>query len=331
MAMNLIVLLAVTSVYSTNESSNEFQPYFNLTLNGTFERTADWNVSDESDDEESLLGGTSSRGGSGLSFWEAWEAHNSSFLESYEFISPLPSKAMAVTEAFLDVVTTSSAGDEYKMTSPTVVPSEVTTYSQEDQVNKPAIDLWPVKLAAEVPGDLIIGGLMMVHEREDTITCGPIMPQGGIQAVETMLYTLDNVNKGLEHFRIGVHILDDCDKDTYGLEMAVDFIKGKKWNHSTRYYINPYNLCLRTERTHLRQGKLSSTARTTQTALHDELTLPLPSSPSAPSVHPRRTVRPLQLRNSAAKRNFQEATAAAQTKIQKGEYFVLALMYIFPA
>jgi metabotropic X receptor len=27
---------------------------------------------------------------------------------------------------------------------------------------------------------------------------------------------------------IGAHILDDCDKDTYGLEMAVDFIKGRK-------------------------------------------------------------------------------------------------------
>jgi hypothetical protein len=26
---------------------------------------------------------------------------------------------------------------------------------------------------------------------------------------------------------IGAHILDDCDKDTYGLEMAVDFIKGR--------------------------------------------------------------------------------------------------------
>jgi len=26
--------------------------------------------------------------------------------------------------------------------------------------------------------------------------------------------------------KIGAHILDDCDKDTYGLEMAVDFIKG---------------------------------------------------------------------------------------------------------
>ena len=40
---------------------------------------------------------------------------------------------------------------------------------------------WPAKKAAEVEGDLLLGGLMMVHEREDHITCGPIMPQGGIQ------------------------------------------------------------------------------------------------------------------------------------------------------
>ncbi|KAF6210443.1 hypothetical protein GE061_013549 [Apolygus lucorum] len=86
---------------------------------------------------------------------------------------------------------------------------------------------WPVKKSAEIPGDVVLGGLMMVHEREDTITCGPVMPQGGVQAVETMLYTLDIVNNRSKWFKIGAHILDDCDKDTYGLEMAVDFIKGK--------------------------------------------------------------------------------------------------------
>nr|XP_024217678.1 metabotropic glutamate receptor-like [Halyomorpha halys] len=48
----------------------------------------------------------------------------------------------------------------------------------------------------------------------------------GIQAVETMLYTLDIINKRSKWLTIGAHILDDCDKDTYGLEMAVDFIKG---------------------------------------------------------------------------------------------------------
>ena len=90
---------------------------------------------------------------------------------------------------------------------------------------------WPVKKEAVVEGDLVLGGLMMVHEREDTNTCGPVMPQGGIQALETMLYTLDELNKEpkmIPNVVIGAHILDDCDKDTYGLEMAVDFIKGRK-------------------------------------------------------------------------------------------------------
>jgi hypothetical protein len=88
---------------------------------------------------------------------------------------------------------------------------------------------WPIKKAAVVEGNVILGGLMMVHEREDNMTCGPIFEQGGIQALEAMLYTLDRINEGnlLPNITIGAHILDDCDKDTYGLEIAVDFIKGE--------------------------------------------------------------------------------------------------------
>ena len=44
-----------------------------------------------------------------------------------------------------------------------------------------------------------------------------------------MLYTIDKINPLLKEssgFTIGAHILDDCDKDTYGLEQAVAFIKG---------------------------------------------------------------------------------------------------------
>lgn len=94
---------------------------------------------------------------------------------------------------------------------------------------------WPLKRVAIVDGDIILGGLMMVHERKDATVCGPIMPQGGIQALEAALFTLDYINGKsdfLPGIKIGAHILDDCDKDTYGLEQAVDFIKGKKqvWN-----------------------------------------------------------------------------------------------------
>ena len=50
-----------------------------------------------------------------------------------------------------------------------------------------------------------------------------------------MLYTIDQINPNLSStagFTIGAHILDDCDKDTYGLEQAVAFIKGIEVNIS---------------------------------------------------------------------------------------------------
>lgn len=52
-------------------------------------------------------------------------------------------------------------------------------------VNAP---LWPVKRAAVVEGDLVLGGLMMVHSREDSVTCGPVMPQGGVQVFFNISY-----------------------------------------------------------------------------------------------------------------------------------------------
>ncbi|KAJ0176890.1 hypothetical protein K1T71_008069 [Dendrolimus kikuchii] len=75
---------------------------------------------------------------------------------------------------------------------------------------------WPVKHAAVVEGD--IGA-----------TCGPVMAQGGVQALEAMLFALDVAGRDRiapPGVRLGAHVLDDCDNDTYGLEMALDFIKG---------------------------------------------------------------------------------------------------------
>lgn len=104
--------------------------------------------------------------------------------------------------------------------------------------------VWPVKHSAVLEGDIVLGGLMMVHEREDSVTCGPVMPQGGIQALEAMLYTLDRINGDpgiLPNITLGAHILDDCDKDTYGLEMAVDFIKGRIFIYlSLQCTLRPY-------------------------------------------------------------------------------------------
>ncbi|KAF5272161.1 hypothetical protein FQA39_LY01243 [Lamprigera yunnana] len=122
------------------------------------------------------------------------------------------------------LVTRSPDSKEFTLTGDTIVETPVNV-----SVKLTSEFPWPVKREAVVEGDLVLGGLMMVHEREDTVTCGPIMPQGGIQALEAMLYTLDRLNEVspslLPNITIGAHILDDCDKDTYGLEMAVDFIK----------------------------------------------------------------------------------------------------------
>ena len=45
-----------------------------------------------------------------------------------------------------------------------------------------------------------------------------------------MLYTLDYINNhedGIPDIHLGALILDDCDKASYGLTQAVDFIKGQ--------------------------------------------------------------------------------------------------------
>jgi len=50
-----------------------------------------------------------------------------------------------------------------------------------------------------------------------------------VQALETMLFTLDHINHQgfLPNISLGTFIHDDCDQDSYGLEKAVDFIKGE--------------------------------------------------------------------------------------------------------
>ena len=91
------------------------------------------------------------------------------------------------------------------------------------------LPLWPKRdQAAVVPGDVMLGGLMMVHTRDENVTCGRIMRQGGLQATEAMLFTLDRVNalKLIPGVTLGARILDDCDRDVYGLEQSVEFIRG---------------------------------------------------------------------------------------------------------
>ena len=89
---------------------------------------------------------------------------------------------------------------------------------------------WPYRdQVASIAGNITLGGLMMVHERDEKMICGKIMPQGGLQATETMLYTIQKVNEMqiIPGVTLGARIKDDCDRDIYGLEQSVDFIRGK--------------------------------------------------------------------------------------------------------
>ena len=49
------------------------------------------------------------------------------------------------------------------------------------------------------------------------------------QATEAMLYTVDKINEMdlIPGIKLGARIKDDCDRDIYGLEQSVDFIRGE--------------------------------------------------------------------------------------------------------
>uniref|UniRef100_A0A1I8J0Y6 G_PROTEIN_RECEP_F3_4 domain-containing protein n=1 Tax=Macrostomum lignano TaxID=282301 RepID=A0A1I8J0Y6_9PLAT len=93
------------------------------------------------------------------------------------------------------------------------------------------VHYWPIQSQRVfTPGDIYLGGLMMVHSRSEDKVCGRVMHQGGLQALESMLFTIDYINQHDvigDGIKLGSFIKDDCDRDTYGLDQSVDFIKGK--------------------------------------------------------------------------------------------------------
>jgi metabotropic X receptor len=93
---------------------------------------------------------------------------------------------------------------------------------------------WPYReQVAIIEGNITLGGLMMVHERDERLICGKIMPQGGLQATEMMIFTVRKINELnlIPGVRLGARIKDDCDRDIYGLEQSVDFIRGASFLH----------------------------------------------------------------------------------------------------
>ncbi|XP_063717810.1 metabotropic glutamate receptor 4-like [Symsagittifera roscoffensis] len=101
------------------------------------------------------------------------------------------------------------------------------------------IENWPEKDKIGVyEGDIKIGGIFMVHDRHDSLICGDIFTEIGIQQLEMMIYALDIVNQNFSHLLHGMTLggvfVDDCDRDTVGVERSLEFVRGKFSSHDSQ-------------------------------------------------------------------------------------------------
>lgn len=86
---------------------------------------------------------------------------------------------------------------------------------------------------ASIPGDLVLGILVPVHERPtpkqaQTRTCGAVREQYGIQRVEAAFRTIDAINADqsiLPNITLGVEIRDSCWFSPIALEQSIEFIR----------------------------------------------------------------------------------------------------------
>lgn len=86
---------------------------------------------------------------------------------------------------------------------------------------------------ASIPGDLVLGILVPVHERPSpkqaqTRTCGAVREQYGIQRVEAAFRTIDSINADpniLPNITLGIEIRDSCWHSPIALEQSIEFIR----------------------------------------------------------------------------------------------------------
>ncbi|CAH8461448.1 unnamed protein product [Schistosoma margrebowiei] len=87
---------------------------------------------------------------------------------------------------------------------------------------------------ASIPGDIMLGGLFPVHTSGVT-TCESINPERGIQRVEAMLFTLDEINNNtnlLPGLTLGTTIRDTCSDTNHALEQALKFVQASTGSSS---------------------------------------------------------------------------------------------------
>ncbi|KAK2583346.1 hypothetical protein KPH14_009344 [Odynerus spinipes] len=94
-----------------------------------------------------------------------------------------------------------------------------------------------------VSGDIILGALFPIHGKGDLGEyCGRIQVEDGIQPLEAMLYTLQQINQDpniLPGIRLGAMAFDSCDNPTYALEQALNFVKGFI-AHANEFHVQEY-------------------------------------------------------------------------------------------
>ncbi|KPJ14579.1 Metabotropic glutamate receptor 3 [Papilio machaon] len=162
--------------------------------------------------------------------------------------------------------TTLSREDDFKMDSSTIafkgnikIKSRKTPKKRKTRLGGARAEpgpVWAGQRATVLPGDLVLGGLVtaggdsivmstctyidssewrhrQVHDRDAIgaggAGCGALRLRG-VQVLEAMMFALAAAGPPAPGVRLGALVLDDCDTDTRGLEMALDFIKGSIGN-----------------------------------------------------------------------------------------------------
>ncbi|XP_057342026.1 metabotropic glutamate receptor 3-like isoform X2 [Microplitis mediator] len=85
------------------------------------------------------------------------------------------------------------------------------------------------KFYVNVTGDITLGALFPVHKKgTNGESCGKIQFEDGIQPLEAMLFTVQQINQNpgiLPGIKLGVLAFDSCDNPNYALQQALNFVK----------------------------------------------------------------------------------------------------------
>ena len=88
-------------------------------------------------------------------------------------------------------------------------------------------------IALELPGDIKLGALFPIHKQGDGSMragqCGEVQKEDGIQPLEAMLFTLDEINRNpdlLPGIRLGVRALDSCDSPYHAAKQSLSLVQG---------------------------------------------------------------------------------------------------------